>query len=133
MRDAEGLQHFLPAMSASHLPCRRAAPTAFHRIKNAIRIVNLIDRRRPLGAQPPAAGGMHWVALKLRDLPGFFVDIGQQPASRFAVETNRGNQRVMFLDPPRPSLGIVLNPVVPLLHRRSRGKMAAVAFKIVIH
>ena len=66
------------------------------------------------------------------DLPRFLIDIRQQPASGFTVETNRGNQRVVLLNAPRPRFGIELNPVIPFLHRRTISEMAAVAFELIL-
>src|ERR1700716_3521400 len=80
----ESLQHLVPR-SPRPLPAP-ARPRALHRIQNAIRIMNLRDRGWPLRTKPPATCGMPWVALKLRDLPRFLIDVGEKPASRFAVE-----------------------------------------------
>ncbi len=128
---AKSFQHFIPR-SARPLPCS-ARPAALHRIQHAIRIVNLVDGRRTLGAQPPAARRMHGIAFELGDLPDFLVDVGQQSAGRFAVEADRGNKIVVLLDAARPGLGIEFDPVVPLLYRRTVGEMAAVAFELMTH
>src|SRR5882762_1699465 len=122
---AESLQHFVPR-SPRPFPAP-AWPGPLHRIKDAIGIVNLSDRSRPLRAKPSATCRMLRVALKLRDLSGCLIDVGEKPASRFAVEADGRNEVVMLLDAARPSLGIVLNPIVPLLHRRVRREMAAIA------
>src|SRR2546423_1354779 len=42
-----------------------AFPLSPHRIKDAVLVVDLIDRRRPLRAVPPAAARMIRIALKL--------------------------------------------------------------------
>jgi hypothetical protein len=70
------------------------------------------------------------IALELRDLPRFLVDVGQKAASRFAVKANRGNELVVLLDAARPGLGIVFEPVVPLLDRRTKCEVAAVTLEI---
>src|SRR6266481_6630238 len=64
---AESLQHFVPR-SPRPLPAP-AWPRPLHWIKDAIGIMNLSDRCRPLRAKPSTAGRMPRVAFKLRDLP----------------------------------------------------------------
>src|SRR6266446_3703958 len=86
---AKSLQHFVPR-SPRPLPAA-AWPRPLHGIKDAIGIMNLSDRGRPLRAQPSAAGRMLRVAFKLSDLSGFLIDVGEKPASRFAVEADGGN------------------------------------------
>src|SRR6266478_3912513 len=63
---------------------------ALKRIKNAIRIGDLIQSRRSLGAIATARAWMLWITFKLLHLAGGFVDVGQQTASRFAVEAGGG-------------------------------------------
>jgi hypothetical protein len=92
--------------------------------------MNLRDRGRTFRAKTSAAGGMLRIAFKLRNSPDFLIDVGKKPARRFAVETDRGNKLVVFLDAARPSFGIVLDPIVPLLDGRLRGEVAAVALEI---
>src|SRR5580658_2201978 len=125
---AESFEHLIPR-SARPLPAAARAGS-LHWIKDAIGIVNLRNRGRALGTQAPAAGWMFWIAFELGDLPGFFVDVGEKPARRFAVEANRRNELVMFLDTARPGRGIELDPIIPLVDWRTCGKMAAVALKI---
>src|SRR6202163_365403 len=125
---AESLQHFVPRCPRPlSAPSR---PRPLHRIQNAIGIMNLSDRSRPLRTKPSAARGMLRVALKLRDLSGCLIDVGKKSESRFAVEADRGNKLVMLFNAARPSVRIEFNPVVPLLHRRVRREMAAVALEI---
>src|SRR6266567_9137958 len=95
--------------------------------------MNLVDRGRPFGAKSPAARRMHGIAFELRDLPGFLVDISQQAACGFAIETDRRNQGVMLLDPARPGFGVKLNPVLPLLHGRTVSQVAPVAVELIAH
>src|SRR5207245_695974 len=57
-----------------------------HREKNAVLIIDLIDRRRALCTISPATAGMIRIPLKLSDPLRLFIDICQQPAPRFAVE-----------------------------------------------
>ena len=87
--------------------------------------MNLRDGGRAFRTKASAAGWVLRVAFELRDLSGFLIDIGEKPARRFAVEADGGNKLVMLLDAARPGFGIVLDPVVPLLDRRTKGKMAA--------
>ena len=124
---AESFEHLVPR-SSRPLPTA-ARPGPLHRIKDAIGIVNLIDRRRAFRAEPPAAGWMFRVSFKLGDLSGRLIDIGEKSARRLAVEADGGDDLVMLFDAARPGCGIVLDPVVPLLDRRTIRKMAAVALE----
>src|SRR5713226_3216470 len=125
---AESLQHLVPR-SPRPLPAP-ARPRPPHRIKDAVGIMNLSDRRRTLRTKPSAACWMLRVTFKLRDLSRFLIDIGEKSASRFAVEAYGGNKLVMFFNAARPRSGIEFDPVVPLLHRRVRGEVATVALEI---
>ena len=125
---AESLQHFVPRSPRPFSATPR--PGALHRIKDAIGIMNLRDRRRALRAKASATGWMLRVALELRDLSGFFIDVGKKSARRLAVEANGRNKLVMLLDAARPGLSIVLDPIVPLFDRRVGREMTAVAFEI---
>ena len=101
------------------LPLARAPrPDALQRVEDALRVVGLVDGRRPLGAVAAAAAGMHRVALELLDLQRGFVDVGQQPAGALAVEADRRHQGVAAGDLLRPELAVVLHPVVPQRRRR---------------
>src|SRR5688572_29928410 len=54
------------------LPLARSArPAALHRIEDALGIVDLVDRRWPLGAVASTAAGMERVPLQLADLHRF--------------------------------------------------------------
>src|ERR1017187_10522712 len=125
---AESLQHLFPRRAR---PFPFAAPAGtLHRIEDAIRVMNLSDRRWPFRAQTSAARWMLRVAFKLRNLPGFLIDIGKKSAGRFAVKADGGNKLIMLLDATRPGFRIELDPIVPLLDRRASSEMAAVAFEI---
>src|ERR1051325_7095414 len=109
---------------------RRAFPLSFTAFscalewkKNAIRIVDLIERRWSLRAIAPTRTGMFRIPLELLDLTGDLVDISKQPACRFAVETRRRNERIVPLLPLRPRPRIQLRPVIPPLLRRKRREM----------
>ncbi len=92
--------------------------------------MNLINRRRAFGTKTSTARRMLGIAFELFNLAGFFIRIGEQPARRFAVEANRRHNLKMFFDAPWPFFGIVFDPIVPLLDRRTESKMAAVPFEI---
>ena len=125
---AKSFEYLVPR-SARPLPAA-ARPHPLHGIEHSVRVMNLINRCWTLGAQTAAARRMLRIAFELRDLPGFFVNVSQHAASRFAVKANRRNQLVVFLNAPRPGVRIVLDPVVPFFHRRTESKVAAVAFEI---
>src|ERR1022692_4502604 len=125
---AESLQHFVPR-SPRPFPTAARAGT-LHRIKDAIGIMNLRNRRRPLRAKTTAARRVLGIAFKLCDLTCFFIDVGKKSARRFAVKTDGRNKLEMFFDAPRPCCGIELDPVVPLLDRRIRREVTAVALEI---
>src|ERR1700691_893696 len=125
---AESLEHLIPR-SPSPFPTA-PRPRTLHRIKDAIGIMNLRDRCRPLGAKASAACGVFGIAFKLRDLSVFFIDIREKSARRFAIEADRRNKLIMPLNTTRPGFGIILNPVIPLLNRRVRREMAALPFEI---
>src|SRR5690606_24258962 len=65
--------HLLPAALA-------ALPDAAHRVEDALRVADLVERGRALGAVAAPAGGMQRVALELGDLAGLLVDPGDEPA-----------------------------------------------------
>src|SRR5208337_240687 len=124
---ADSFKHLIPRCSCP-LPST-ARPNSFHRIKDSIRIVDLIDDGWPFGANSAPAGRMFRVAFELRDLPGFLVDIRQQPASRFAIETDGRNDLVMTGNTAWPSLGVVLHPIVPFVYGGTGLQMATVALE----
>ena len=97
-----------------------AAPGArpAHGIENAVGVADLVDGRRALGAIPTPAGRVVGIALELADLHRLLVHVAQHAASCFAVEAGRGHHHVAFGLLPRPVLGLVLHPVVPLVRRR---------------
>src|ERR1051326_193006 len=67
---------------------------SFEWIKNSIGIGNLIQRRWSFGAVTSARSRILGVAFKLLNLAGVFVDVGQQPARRLAVETSRRHELI---------------------------------------
>src|SRR5688572_16967954 len=64
------------------------------------------------------------ISLELPYLQGLFVDITEQPATRFAVEARRRDDHVVLLFTPLTALGLVLSPVVPLVRWRIVGKLS---------
>ena len=112
----ERVEHVVPAAA---LPLARAARTvAPLRVEDPLGVVELVDRRRALGAVAPATAGVVRVALELADLEGLLVDERRQPAGRLAVEADRRHEDVLALDLARPGVDVVLRPGVPLLDRR---------------
>src|ERR1043166_548441 len=96
---------------------------AFEWKENAIRIVNLIQRRRTFGAIAPAGSGVFGIAFKLLNFAGDFVDVRKQATGRLAVEARRRNERVVSFLPAWPSLRVEFSPVVPTFLRWKRGEM----------
>ena len=81
------IEHFIPTDA---FPFAFAAfSRALQRIKNAIRIVDLIERRRTFGAIASARSRILRIAFELLNLIRVFVDVGKQPARRLAVKTCR--------------------------------------------
>jgi hypothetical protein len=99
---------------------------------DAVGIVDLIDGRWPLGAQPAAARRMQRIPLELADFPRLLVDVGEQAASRFAVEASGGNELiVLFGALRRPTAGFDFHPIVPHLRRR-RGREQPVGIHVAV-
>src|SRR5260370_42613794 len=92
-------------------------------MQNAVRVGDLIQRRRTLGAVAPARTGVLRVAFKFLNFTGFFIDISEQSARRFTVETGRRDELVMPLFATGPGLGIKLGPIIPAFFRWERGEM----------
>src|SRR5437762_2921710 len=91
-------RRILPPMSASASP-RDARPFPFSTAADALQwiedpvgIVDLIDRRRTLGAVAPAASGMEGIALELADGERVLLHPAQKSAGRLAIETDRGEE-----------------------------------------
>src|SRR5262249_52493450 len=114
------IEHFIPG-HALPLPFTALSGTP-QRIKDALRIIDLIDGGWAFGAVASATAGMRRIALKLLHAHLVFIDICQQPARRFAVEADRGNQRIMFLDSFGPLRWIVFSPIVPPIGWRKTGE-----------
>ena len=91
---------------------------AFHGVEDALRVFDLVDGGRPLGAVLTATSGMVRIAFELAHLERFVIDVGQKSASGLAVETDRGDDGVVALDFFRPPFWIVLDPIIPLLRGR---------------
>src|SRR5579885_1792278 len=118
----ERIQHLVPAHA---LPFALATlASTLEGIENTFGIVNLIQRGRPFGAVAPPAAGMVGIALETAHAPALLVDIGQQPAGGLAVEADCRNDRIVFLQLARPSLRVVLYPIIPAFGRRARCQVA---------
>src|SRR5271154_6289244 len=125
---AKSFEHLVPGSPGPFSASARPGP--LHRIKNAIGIVYLGNSRGTFCAKTSAARWMFRIAFKLIDPPGFLIDVGEKAASRLTVKADRRNQLVVLFDASRPSCGIVLHPVIPLLNRRVGRKMTPVALKV---
>ena len=105
-----------------------ALPTfagALEWIKNAVRILNLVEGGGTLGTIAPARSRMFGIAFKLLDVAGDFVDVGEQAAGRLAVETSCRDQGIMALFAFGPGLRIEFCPIIPTLFWRKRSEMTA--------
>ncbi len=100
------------------------------RIKDALRVIHLIDGRRPLGAVAPPAAGVRGIPLKLVNAVLFLIHPGKKPAGRLAVETDGGDQRVMLLNLARPLTGVVFSPVIPPVGGRKAGEAFLWIFEV---
>ena len=106
-------ERFLPAHPG---PLAFAAlPRPLQGVEDALRVVDLVDGGRALGAVAPAGRRMQRVAFELPDAQGVLVHVGEQAAGGLAVEADGGHQQVALLHPLRPLRDVVLAPVVPLL------------------
>ena len=88
------------------------------RVHDPLLVIDLVDRRRALGAVATTAGWVFGVALDLGDLARLVVEVGQQAAGGFTVEARGRYQRVVALDFVGPCLRVEFGPVVPLVERR---------------
>ena len=114
---AEGLEHLVPGGA---LPLVRAArPLALHRVEDPVGGLELVHHRQALGTEASATGGVHGVSLDLGDLAGLLVDVGEQPARRFAVEADRRDEPVVALGLLGPCSRVVLDPVGPAVYGRA--------------
>lgn len=103
---------------ADLLPLAAAAfADTAQRMQDAFVVVNLVKCGRAFGAVTSTTCGVQRVALHTVNALRFVVDVTQQSAGGFAVETGCGHQRVMLLNFLRPSCGIKRDCVVPRLMR----------------
>src|SRR5208283_4415121 len=110
------VEHLVPAHT---LPFSLAALAgALERIEYSLRVAHLVDRRGTLGAVAATTAGMLGIAFEFANLESIPVNVGEQAASRFAVETYRRDDRIAALDLPRPMRRIQLDPIFPLRRRR---------------
>ena len=119
-----GRQRVQGLVPADPLPSAAAArPGPLHRVQDPVRVGDLVERGRALGAVAAARAGMLGVALELAHLPGVAVHVGQQAARGFAVEARGGDEHVVPLLAGRPGARGQLHPVVPPFLRRERGQV----------
>src|SRR5713101_6198120 len=81
------VEHLVPGDS---LPFALAAfPGALEWIENTLGIVDLVEGRRAFSAIASAAARMRGIALEFADAAGLFIDVREQSAGGFAIETDR--------------------------------------------
>ena len=117
------LQRLVPRDARPSVAAARASP--LHRVQHAVRVLDLVQRRRALGAVAAPRPGVLGVALQLAHLAGVPVNVGEQAAGRLAVETGGGHEHVAALDAGGPGLRVQFHPVVPPLLRREGGECGA--------
>ena len=125
LRDPPGdvVERFLPGDLAP--PAGAALAVALQGEQDAVGVLNLVERRRALGAVAAARAGVLGIAFELADLAGLAIDVGEEAAGRLAVEAGRRHQPVALLHPLGPRLRVELDPVVPALLRRIRAELRA--------
>src|SRR5690606_36024533 len=101
-------------LPADPLPAALAPPPGTpQRMEDPLRVADLVERGRALGAVAAPAGGVQRVALEPGDLARVLVDPGHEAAVRLAVEAGGGHQRVVAIHPARPGAGVGHGDVVP--------------------
>src|ERR1043165_3333569 len=70
------IKRFVPR--DAHPLALAATPRPLQRIKDKIRVRDLVERRRAFGAVAPARARMLWIALELLNLQALLIDVGQQ-------------------------------------------------------
>ena len=119
--------------SSQETRCQRFSPrlpARFSGIEDAVGVVHLVERGRPLRAVAAARARVLRVALELAHLERLAVDVGQQAAGRLAVEAGRRHEHVVPLDPLAASARVELDPVVPALLRREGGELGAARARV---
>ena len=96
---------------------------SFEWVKDSIGICYLVECCWSFRAVAPARTGMFGIPLKLLNFTSDLVDVREQPARRFTIETRSRNERIMPLLPLWPRPRIQLGPIIPPLLRRERRKM----------
>ena len=127
----EGLEHFVPGGALP--PIRAARPLAFHRVEHPVCRLELVHYRQALGTEASATCGVHGVSLDLGDLAGLFVNVGEQPARRFAVEADRRDEPVVALGLLGPCSRVVLDPVGPAVYGRAGTQLCPGSLEVVFH
>src|SRR5262249_892666 len=93
-------------------------PGALQGIEDPIRVVDLVDRGRPLRAVAAAASGMRRVPFELAYRERLAIDPCQEATGGLAVEAHGRHEHRVPCDFPRPGFRIPLDAVVPGLRRR---------------
>jgi hypothetical protein len=114
-RPADALADIGERFVPRHLPplAGSALAVAAERVEDSIGIFELVGCDDAFRARAPATARMERVALDLADGELFLVDIGQDPARRFAVEADARDNPVV---PPillRPARRLEVDEVVP--------------------
>ena len=119
----DGVERLVPR-DLGPSPCP-ASSDAAQRVQDAVGVLELVERGRPLRAVPPTGTGRIRVAFELAHLHRLSVHVRQQAARRLAVEARRRDQHVVALGALRPVSRVQLHPIVPSLPRRVRRQVAA--------
>src|ERR1041384_1953846 len=115
------------------LPLSGAAlADALQRITNPLGIIDLIECRGSLGAISAPTAGMLRIPLETPDTSGVLFNESQKPACSFTIEANRRNDMAVFFDFTRPLRRVVLDPIIPLFHRRIARQSARECLRVGI-
>ncbi len=85
-----------------------------HRIEDPVRVIELVRRDDTLGARATAAAGMERIAFDLPNGKRLLIDVGENAAGGFAVETDARDHPILPAILLRPAGGLEVDVVVPL-------------------
>src|SRR5690606_18779958 len=105
----DGVEGFVPR-GALILPAAAGAG-ALERVQDALGVLDLAERRRPLGAGLAAGAGVVGGAPEAAELGGVLLDVRHRPAAGVASGTGGGDMAVALFDLRRPGAGLVFHPV----------------------
>src|SRR5258708_5242850 len=97
---------------------------AFQRVEDALRVIDLVDSSRSLGAVAPAAARVIGIALEFFDTARPLIHVSHQATCGLAVEADGRNYRVVFFDFARPCFCIIFDPIVPAVRWWTRGQVS---------